>query len=165
MKCKVAALLFASCLVTSCASTPTTQPFAEPIPSVGKIDRFFVVLVTEDKDAPGGCKIDVRPKGPSEADPNDVKVKHNWRVAWFVVNTCKAKVGVTPSIVFALASDVTKIRRPVNFTDTSPDFLIAKVKNKPRDCTDTNEQAACTLFKYTIHFGDSFEDPDIEIVM
>jgi len=162
MKRKLASLLFAVCMVGGCA--PRVVPFGTPIPSV-KIDKFFVVLVTEDTTKPGGCAVNVQPKGPSTADPDDVRVKHNFRVAWFVINTCAAKATVTPTIDFYLKNDVTKKKLPIDFTHADPDYLIGKVKSKPRDCTDMNEEAPCTTFKYTIHFGNSFEDPDIEIVM
>lgn len=164
MRRQLPALLFAVCLVSGCA-TRVSPTFATVIPAVGKIERFFVVLVTDDAMAPGGCKVNVQPKGPSPADPDDVKVKHNWQVAWFVVNTCSAQAGVTPSIEFVLKSDPTQTKLPITFTHTDPDFLIGKVKSKPRDCTDTSEQAPCTILKYTIKFGAAFEDPDIEIVM
>lgn len=163
MKRAMAAMLFVICVVSGCA--PPMATFGQPIPPVGKIDRFFVVLVTDDAMAPGGCKVNVQPKAGSVADPDDVKVKHNWRVAWFVVNTCAAQAGVTPSIAFALKSDPAKTKLPIDFTDTDPDFLIGKVKSKPRDCTDMNEEAPCTTLKYTIKFNAAFEDPDIEIVM
>lgn len=166
MNRKFAAVMLSACLVTSCA--PRIMPaFAKPIPDVGKIDRFFIVFVQPDANlnTPGGCKVDVYPKGPSRPDADSVKVKHNWRVAWFVVNTCQT--GVTPTIDFYLKSDQKKTTKksPVEFTDRNPSFLIGKVKNKPKDCNDMEEDAPCTTFNYTIHFGDAFEDPEIEIVM
>jgi len=162
MKRQLAPLLFAVCLVGGCA--PKVAPFAKEVPGVGKIERFFVVLVTDDSSAPGGCKVDVRPKGPTSKDAARVRVKHNWQVAWFIANTCAATEGVTPTIEFALKSDPSKKKEPIKFSDETADFLIGKVKGA-KDCTDMNEEAPCTTLKYTIRFGAAFEDPDIEIVM
>lgn len=163
MNRQLAALFFVVGLVGGCA--PAVVPFGTPIPGGGKIDKFFVVLVTEDASKPGGCAVNVQPKVPSTPDPNHVKVKHNFRVAWFVVNTCQA--GVTPTIDFYLKSDPNKTKQkfPVDFTDADPGFLIGKVKDKPQNCNDMDEDAPCTTFNYTIHFGSAFEDPEIEIVM
>jgi hypothetical protein len=163
MRRQLPAFLFVICLVSGCA--PRVSPaFATAIPSVGKIDRFFIVLVTDDASKPGKCNVDVQPKGPIASDPNSVKVKHNWRVAWFVVNKCTEQAGVTPTIEFFLKGTTTK-KDPISFTHTDPEFLIGKVKSKTGDCSDTSADAPCAVFKYTIHFGDALEDPDIEIVM
>lgn len=162
MKGKLAPLLFAVCLVGGCA--PTVAPFAHEVPNVGKIEKFFIVFVQADTTKPGGCKVDVYPKGPSAVDPDSVKVKHNWQVAWFVVNTCAAQAGVTPTLEFVLKNDPAKKKSPIKFSDRTADFLIGKVKSAA-DCKDMNEEAPCTTLKYTIRFGAAYEDPDIEIVM
>ena len=161
MKRKLAPLLVAVCLVGGCA--PKVTPFAKAIPNVGKIEKFFIVFVQTDAAAPGGCKVDVYPKGPSGPDPDAVKVKHNWQVAWFVVNTCAAQAGVTPTIEFEVKSNPASKKDPIKFSDQTADFLIGKVKTA-KDCKDMNEEAPCITLKYTIRFGAAYEDPDIEIV-
>lgn len=163
MKCKLAALLFAVGLVGGCA--PRALPaFANEVPNVGKIEKFFIVFVQDDGTKPGGCKVDVYPKGPSATDPDSVKVKNGWQVAWFVVNTCAAQAGVTPTLEFEIKGDPTKKKKPVNYSHQTADFLIGKIKNA-RDCKDMTEEAPCTPLKYTIRFNAAYEDPDIEIVM
>lgn len=163
MKRSAATLLFVLCLAGCAGQMPTT--LSTPVPSVGKIEKFFIVLVEDDSTAPGGCKVNVQPKGPISSDPDEVKVKHNWRVAWFVVNTCAATAGVVPTIEFALKSDPTKRKDPVKWSDQTSDFLIGKIKSKPADCTDMSSDPPCAILKYTIRFGAAFEDPDIEIIM
>jgi hypothetical protein len=149
-------------LVGGCASSGgvSTLDAQREVPKTDKIDKFFLVLVTDN--GANGCNVNVQPKDNGTSDY--VKVEKNWRVAWFVLNTCPAAKDEVAVIDFALASDVTKKKKPINWTVQNADVLIGKVKTVG-NCKDMTTDAPCTTFKYSVTFKNLyFEDPEIEII-
>ena len=148
------------CTLVGCRTqSPSTSGALREVPKTDKIDKFFIVLVGDN--GSGGCTVNVQPKENGGGDW--VKVEKNWRVAWFFVNTCAAAKGKTPTIEFALKSDLTKKKTPINFNVEKPDVLIGKVK-QVGNCEDMTTEAPCTTFKYKVSVGDYSEDPDVEII-
>lgn len=152
------------CAIAGCGTqSSSTTGALRAVPKTDRIDKFFIVLVGDKTDGSGGCTVDVQPKDNGTADW--VKIEKNWRVAWFVVNTCSAAKGVVPTIEFALKSDSTKKKTPINFSVQNADVLIGKVKQVGGDCKDTTTEAPCTTFKYKVSLGIYNEDPDVEIIV
>lgn len=156
----VLAGLVVLCTLAGCGTQSSSISGAlREVPKTDKIDKFFIVLVGDD--GSGGCTVNVQPKDNGTGDW--VKIERNWRVAWFVVNTCSAAKGVVPTIEFALKSDITKKKTPINFSVQLADVLIGKVK-QVGNCKDLTTEAPCTTFKYKVSVGAYSEDPDVEII-
>ena len=153
-------IVFVVGLVSGCASSGgvSTMDTHRDVPKTGKIDKFFFVLVGNN--VKGGCTVDVQPKTSGTSDY--VKVKRNWRVAWFILNTCERAKGTTPTIEFKVKGSESR-KEPINFEYRSPHVLIGKVKNDPH-CRDANSAVPCTTYKYTVFVGKDYEDPEIEII-
>ncbi|MDP1570413.1 MAG: hypothetical protein Q8L86_10440 [Vicinamibacterales bacterium] len=157
----VAAVVLAGVLV-GCARTdlPNDPPQRRP-PRVDA-EKWFVITVRPEGN---GCRIEVYPE--ADQGRGEVSVRRNWRVAWFVLNTCDAAGGATPRIEFDyLADDGVRSRRnPVQWTTTNAEVLHGRVT--PGGGTDCrlDEQAPCGKYKYTVYVGDFVKDPEWEIVM
>ena len=152
--------------LAACAKT-TTRADTPRRPSVSA-EKWFVLFVRPDP--MGGCTLEVEPS--VDSGRGEVRVTHNWRVAWFVLNTCKAAMGQTPEIAFyyvdggGTKDNETYRRNPVRWTTQSPDVLAGKVKGRDirRKCEE-DLNAPCGHYRYKVKVGDYVLDPDWEIIM
>lgn len=151
-------------LLVGCGGMNSVQTAPERRPPRVNVEKWFVITV---RPAPnGGCTIEAFPD--KDEGYGEVQVRRNWRVAWFVLNTCPAAQGLTPSLEFEYLAggDTRQPKSPLQWRTTTPTLLQGRVRARGNAAScKVDPDAPCGRYKYTIHVGKDSLDPEWEIVM
>ena len=164
---RVMVLVGLTVLVIGCSKQIGLQDPPRRVPPRVSADKWFVVTVRTMGDS---CDIQIHPE--RDEGGGEVKVKRNWNVAWFFLNTCTHAANVTPRIDFYYTPTGSEEktegtqRRPIRWSAQTASVLLGKVQARgdQSDCKN-DASAPCGRYQYTVHVGKFSEDPDWEIVV